>query len=759
MLGGVMIYRFTASVLSLLLGLLICCSSIFAWENWEGFFPINGINCMEQNENTIWAGTNGGLVAIDIETGERTIYTKTNSGLPSNTVNDIAIDNEGTVWIASGFTSMFGHEFGGLSSFDGTEWIHYSDDVFDFWITIDAVTVDVSGSVWIGFHNGIAKYDGEVWIAYNGDNLNIPLQEVYAITFDNNGILWARSGYEIYSFDGYEWSYYYLPDLLPCSGSAYGVKSLAADSTGTIWFSQLHSENDDLGLISYDGNSWSIYDTSNSNLPSNRIPFIEVAESGIVWLGTDSGLVSFQDQEMEVYNTANSGIINNNISSICAGDNGALWLGAGRDLCNYTDGVWAEYAVGSDWLQGTPVLASARTLNDVWIASYSSSWQTQIEHYNGINWEVYTSEDIGWTAGTITCLSFDHESNLWVGSDSAGLAVFDGVSWNAYNTHNSNIPSDEINDIKFDNNGEQILGTGVGIARFTGGNWNDYNPDQLLADGFDIHELVIDSTGTIWAWFDDNNWVLLNVVGDSVTVFEQIEFGSALEDIDLAIDSGGDLWALGGWVWNYDGVNWINIGETWEDSVPLPFTCMALDSDDVLWFGTGGCGMFGYSGSGIVAYKDGALSILDESNSPLTTNYISQINIDDQGNKWILSSHGPPFGVGIYIYTGELDMVSLDESGSMCPNSPLLLQNYPNPFNPVTTISYDLPESSNVMLTVYNIAGREVTTLLNKHQQTGSYNIQWNGVDYSGKQVSTGVYFARLQAGDYSKTIKMMHLK
>ena len=86
-------------------------------------------------------------------------------------------------------------------------------------------------------------------------------------------------------------------------------------------------------------------------------------------------------------------------------------------------------------------------------------------------------------------------------------------------------------------------------------------------------------------------------------------------------------------------------------------------------------------------------------------------------------------------------------------------QNYPNPFNPTTTVSYDLPIASNVMLTVYDITGRTVTALRDTHQPAGTYSVQWNCIDDSGNSVSTGVYFCRLQAGDYTKTIKMGYLK
>ncbi len=88
-----------------------------------------------------------------------------------------------------------------------------------------------------------------------------------------------------------------------------------------------------------------------------------------------------------------------------------------------------------------------------------------------------------------------------------------------------------------------------------------------------------------------------------------------------------------------------------------------------------------------------------------------------------------------------------------------LHQNYPNPFNPTTTTSYDLPEQSTVSLTVYDLRGQEVMTLQGAEKPLGNYEVQWNGLDQQGSPVSTGVYFARLQAGVYSKTIKMVYLR
>ncbi|NQT62838.1 MAG: T9SS type A sorting domain-containing protein [Candidatus Marinimicrobia bacterium] len=88
-----------------------------------------------------------------------------------------------------------------------------------------------------------------------------------------------------------------------------------------------------------------------------------------------------------------------------------------------------------------------------------------------------------------------------------------------------------------------------------------------------------------------------------------------------------------------------------------------------------------------------------------------------------------------------------------------LRQNYPNPFNPSTNIEYDLPEHSEVSLIIYDVAGRELQTLVSTSQDPGSYNISWGGTNQDGQQVSAGMYFARLQAGKYSSVVKMVYLR
>ncbi|MFA5051871.1 MAG: right-handed parallel beta-helix repeat-containing protein [Patescibacteria group bacterium] len=95
-----------------------------------------------------------------------------------------------------------------------------------------------------------------------------------------------------------------------------------------------------------------------------------------------------------------------------------------------------------------------------------------------------------------------------------------------------------------------------------------------------------------------------------------------------------------------------------------------------------------------------------------------------------------------------------DEQPSGLPTVFAVAQNYPNPFNPTTTISYDLPRSADVDVSIYNILGQHVVTLVNTRQPAGYYHVTWDG-----RQASSGIYLYRVQADEFVQSMKMVLMK
>ena len=92
------------------------------------------------------------------------------------------------------------------------------------------------------------------------------------------------------------------------------------------------------------------------------------------------------------------------------------------------------------------------------------------------------------------------------------------------------------------------------------------------------------------------------------------------------------------------------------------------------------------------------------------------------------------------------------------PEAFALADNFPNPFNPATTIQYALPQAADVELTVYNLVGQPVRTLVAEHQSAGHYAVEWDATNDSGHSLSSGMYFYRLQAGEEFLEVKKMLL-
>jgi len=119
---------------------------------------------------------------------------------------------------------------------------------------------------------------------------------------------------------------------------------------------------------------------------------------------------------------------------------------------------------------------------------------------------------------------------------------------------------------------------------------------------------------------------------------------------------------------------------------------------------------------------------------------INILNDSHSGNRLVYKQNG--------FYLAEIEVIE------DIPDSYVLHQNYPNPFNPVTTIMYGIPENTYVLLEVYNILGQRIKTLVDEEKDAGMHEVQ-----FDGSRHSSGTYFYRIQAGDYTATKKFILLK
>lgn len=164
----------------------------------------------------------------------------------------------------------------------------------------------------------------------------------------------------------------------------------------------------------------------------------------------------------------------------------------------------------------------------------------------------------------------------------------------------------------------------------------------------------------------------------------------------------------------------------------------AINSDEIAWWENTGGDPIQWSKHTISDNFDGATGI-DTKDVDLDGD-IDVLGAAQYGNK--------------ITWWENLGTTGIDENSNSAPENLLIFDNYPNPFNASTTISYSLPEQSEVAIHIHNILGQKVATIYDGMQEPGDHTITWDAAAFP-----SGVYFARLGAGEHSENIKMVLLR
>jgi hypothetical protein len=134
-------------------------------------------------------------------------------------------------------------------------------------------------------------------------------------------------------------------------------------------------------------------------------------------------------------------------------------------------------------------------------------------------------------------------------------------------------------------------------------------------------------------------------------------------------------------------------------------------------------------------------------------------NIDDfESEATIEAQFGSIYPVFYSEWDYDMRVVTSVEFGNGSPSAYILNQNYPNPFNPSTAIRFTLASREHVILTVYNNRGEKMVTLVNEILPAGEHTVRWNG-NTDGRVLDSGLYLCRFEAGEYTKTMKMVFIK
>ena len=284
-------------------------------NNTTGFYRSS--SCMDKDGNFLMASTEG-LNVYNAESGDSKI-------IPFDMLREVTVSPaNGDIWVRLGGDNPCIKRLGKEPLTFYNQIVPVNNEVFNI------MTFDADGNLWVAVANGLMSYDGNSWTSFTEKEAGFPISHIKCLAFDSRGRLWCgafgekRIGNGLIMFDGNRWSNYKTANSgLPSDF----VGSIAIDKDDVVWLNCRNRDYPEVdmygyGLTSFDGNHWTTYNTSNSNICSNHIYSIGIDSDNTKWLATtgDIGIMSFDGKDWELYCVDNSGIALNTVNDITIDD-------------------------------------------------------------------------------------------------------------------------------------------------------------------------------------------------------------------------------------------------------------------------------------------------------------------------------------------------------------------------------------------------------------------------------------------------------
>ncbi len=645
---------------------------------------------------------------------------------------------------------------------------------------VTAILVTSSGSILAGTEEGVLRSSngGASW-SWSSTNMNY--RSVSNIGRDSSGRVYVATGQgAIYSStnDGVSWQGPSTPGV----GSIYG---LCCKDTATLWISTwgggvlkstdrgAHWQTLDSGLT--DKFVWSLFvEDGGFALAGATTGAFRTSNGGVIWdiAGTGlpgSAVYSFARHRSGDLFAATS------VGTFRSTNNGGIWTKAdalgtrsilidtagvivagtnsGYSRCS-TDGgtIWTSAPISPGQAVVTLALSPSGTV-------YAGSGGTGVycSTDRGVSWSPRQS---GFVASIVQSLLRVSDNSIYAGTYGCGLhhTTDGGASWGFIPTTSG---AYLVNSLAVDDSGKILVGTwGYGILRRPGTDtsW------QPMVYGY-FYSVASSRGGVILAGADQGR------VHHSTDYGKTWTADSVTNSAVFSVADGGDGYLYAGTF--LKGVfRSSDSGKTWAQKntglTNLNVRGFLVRQDGILLAGTDN-GMFrttdrGESWTSVTSGLSSVRSLLPVGASRIVAVGWKGVSFSsDGGTTWGLVNDGLwpsdarsiAIDAGGYLYVGmanagvfkSVAATAVDEmSESPVPAECRLWQNYPNPFNPATTIGFDLPSHSHVILTVFNTLGQQVARLVDGEMDAGHHRVV-----FDGRHLSSGMYFYRMQAGNPSK--------
>jgi ligand-binding sensor domain-containing protein/serine phosphatase RsbU (regulator of sigma subunit) len=469
------------------------------------FFDIaQGLNssyiaCMLQDKNgNIWFGTKGGGVS-KYDGSEFITYTE-KQGLPNNFVVSMVEDKDGNIW--------FGTDGGGACRYDGKSFTLLSEKEGLINNAVWSMLADSKGNMWFGTAGGgVSKYDGTNFSYYNKDN-GFPTNYVISLAEDKRGNIWMGTygdgliKYNSATAGGKDFTWYTEND-----GLSNGIiTALTIDHNGNVWMS-----TDGGGACKFNGSTFTQY-TESAGLTSNSLNAVLEDKKGNIWFGTNERGVCKYDGSNFTCFTEFEGLSNNTILCLLQDRNEDLWFGTGgHGVTKYDRSCFTHFTKK----EGLPSNSVYKTFEDhnknLWFGTNGGG----VSKYDGESYYTYTDKE-GLNNNRVWSILEDHDHNMWFGTNGGGVCKFDGKNFYQY-AEAQGLSGDKVYCMLQDCHNNYWFGTnGGGVCFYDGKNFTRYTKEEGFSNDI-VYSIMEDADGNIWFGTDGGGAV--KFTGKSFTAY------------------------------------------------------------------------------------------------------------------------------------------------------------------------------------------------------------------------------------------------
>ena len=700
------------SIITIILLVLFIRITNAQWQRTNGPFGGGNVNSFISGSGYILAATDGGIYR---STNYGNNWLESDEGLTNFKVTALAITQDGTIFAGAMFRNLYRSTDGGnswIKSING----YSSTQVYNF-------AVNPGGNIFAATNDGIYRSTnkGDEWTLMNNGINN---RNIYSILIDTNGYIYIGSGFyggEIYrsTDEGNNWTLLF--------SSTNFIQSLVKDSNGYIYAgtggNYIYRSTDS-------GQSWEhFYD----GLENPDIQTLFIDSNGTIFAGTFGSGLYFSSDQGQHWSSINNGLTNLNVLGVF---NLQEYLFVGT-----SDGIFRSEDIGNNWLQINDGLTISNVSS---IAINPEGFVFAGTHGGGIycstdNGDNWVKMNNGLTVPNVFSLAISRNGDILAGTYHGLFHSVDiGNNWTLVNP-----PGIFINSIVSDSSGYIYYGTLYeGIYRSTddGAKWDTANVG--LTDKY-VNGLAIDLKGNVYAGTNDSGMFRSRDKGDhwdkiNVGLVSSPHFPTLISIQCINTTKNGYVFASRGDGTGIirstdEGDNWTQINSGLKEELAGP---IVIDSIGNIFLSL-------YSGVYISTDNGDSWT-----NFGLQDIHVQAMSINKEGFLFAGTE-----GKGVYKCINTSTEINASEERGISSKF-LLHQNYPNPFNPTTKIQFAVPEACNVRLSVYNILGQEVETLVNGFKSAGTYI-----VNFDASRLASGMYIYRLTSNSTVLARKMMLLK